>query len=1116
MPAIAMTDHGNLFGAVEFYQAAQKAGVKPIIGCEVYVAPGSMHEKSSGSARDAANHLTLLAETNEGYRNLVKLVSAAWLEGFYYKPRIDHDLLAKHAKGLIALSGCLKGEVNQHLEMGQVEKARETVALYRDILGKESYFIELHDHGIEAQRRCMPHLLDFAKEFDLATVATNDAHFLEREHHEAHDVMICIGTGSMVHDEKRLHYVPEVYLKSPQEMRALFADHPEACDQTLEIAERCNVEMEFGELKYPVYEVPHGTTHEQYLRDLCEKGLVARFGEEGPTRKDLRERLETELGIIEGFGYVSYFLIVWDFINYARSEGIPVGPGRGSAAGSLLAYLLGITDVDPLRYSLFFERFLNPERVSPPDIDIDFCINRRDEVIEYVRQKYGVRAVSQIVTFGTLGAKSVVRDVARVLGLSYGDGDRIAKMIPNELNITLEEAAKKSPELARAIEDEPSIKQLWDYALVLEGLTRGTGIHAAGVVIGDRDLDEFIPLCRGKEDEVVTQFPMNALTDLGMLKMDFLGLKNLTVIYDTVALIQKKKPDFNISEIPLDDQKAFDLYNRGETLGLFQVEGVGMTAACRKFDIQRIEDIIAILALYRPGPMDLIDDYIERKKGRKKVVYAHPLLEKCASETYGIMIYQEQVMAAANLLAGYTLGEADMLRRAMGKKDREKMAKERAKFIRGAREKNDIDEQKANEVFDLLEKFAGYGFNKSHSAAYGLVSYQTAYLKANFPVEFMAALLSSEYGNTEKIGVLVAECSRMGIDILPPDVNRSRLKFQAEPAEGGLPAIRFGLSAIKNVGGNAMVSLIKEREENGPYESLDDFCKRLDSRMVNRKVLEALVKCGAFDFLGVERAEVFADIEPSMNAAVSAHRDRASGQVSLFDDLEVSLSARPTTRKVEPWPRREMLAYEKELLGFYVTGHPLDEYLGSIERGNYTRIADLKDLPDGRQTLKFAGLVQTLERRYTKKDGKPFVTLSFEDLTGTVEMNAWSEAVERCGDVLQVGSAVAVSASVSKSEDNMRISINTGKALRPRPSRRPVRLRLDRTKVAEEDLSVIAESVARYPGKRPLVLEFVAENGAAYEIEADGSFNVGDERSLRGELIRYLENGTPLAPLMNT
>ncbi len=1103
MPAVAMTDHGNLFGAVEFYQAAVKAGVKPIIGCEIYVAPGSMHEKKASSGKDAASHFTLLAETDEGYRNLVKLVSLAHLEGFYYKPRVDKELLAKHSAGLIALSGCLKGEVNQWLLQGQPQKARETVAEWRDIFGRENFFIELHDHGIQAQRECNPELIKIAREFDLGLVAANDVHFLDRAHHEAHDVMICIGTGAMVHDEKRMHYVPELYFKNGDEMAALFAEVPEACANTLRIAERCAMKFEFNQPKYPDYPPPAEKTRGEYLRELCYQGLAKRYGARAESDPVLKERLEYELGVIEKTGFISYFLIVWDFIAYAKGRDIPVGPGRGSAAGSLIAYVLEITDIDPLSYGLIFERFLNPERISPPDIDVDFCMDRRGEVIEYVRQKYGERSVSQIITFGTLGAKSVVRDVNRVLGHSYGEGDRLAKMIPNELNIDLQAASEKNPELKTAIENEPATKQVWDYALTLEGLSRNLGTHAAGVVIGDRALDEYIPLCRGKEDEVVTQYAMGPLTDLGMLKMDFLGLKTLTVIHEAVKLIHEREPDFDLRKISIEDPATFALLNSGEVAGVFQIDG-GMKAWCKSFDFQSINDIIALNALYRPGPMQFIPDYIDRKKGLKKVDYAHPLLETVCAETYGIVIYQEQVQRAANVLAGYSLGQADLLRRAMGKKDAEKMAKERLVFVEGCARVNDIPEKTANAIFDFLERFAQYGFNKSHSAAYGLISYQTAYLKAHFPVEFMCGLMSADADNTEKLASFLAECKRMGVRILPPDVNESGLKFcPVRGAKGEETAIRFGLAAIKNVGAGAMETAIAEREKNGPFESLEDFCARLDSRAVNKKLVESLVKCGAFDSFDENRARVFATIDDALAAAASAQRDRASGQVSMFDVFETSapVGARKTgPAKIEPWSQKETLDYEKELLGLYVTGHPLDAYAGHFDSTKYTRIADAKELTESK-TVKLAGMIQAAERKFRKSDGKPFWIVTLEDFSGaSLEMFLWDETASEHALQLKSGEVFGFSTRISRKDDELRASVNSLEPLKPRNSRKPVSLRFDLPKVSEEVLARVAQSIRKFPGNRPVQLGFVGGDGRVLQLRAGDEFTVGDERALRAEL----------------
>src|SRR6266571_251950 len=1025
MPAVAITDHGNLFGAIEFYQEAQRAGVKPIIGCEAYVAPGS-HKDRPGSRRDAAYHFTLLARDETGYRNLVKLITAAHLDGFHYAPRIDKELLSAHAAGLIGLSGCLSGEINSAIQANNLEKARQSAAEYRDILGPENFFMEMHDHGMEEQRLCNRVLPKIARDIGVGLVAANDVHFLRRSDHEAHDVMMCIGTGKMVQDENRMRYVPELYFKSPAEMHEIFRDFPEAISNTLEIGERCRFDLEFGHSKYPEYPVPAGKTREGYLRELCYQGLCERYGERATTDAELLKRLDYELGVLEKTGFVSYLLIVWDFIHFAKERGIPVGPGRGSAAGSMVAYVLGITDIDPLQYGLIFERFLNPDRVSPPDIDVDFCEARRGEVLEYVRQKYGERRVAQIITFGKLKAKSVVRDVGRVMGLSYRDADRIAKMIPNELNITLDSAVEKNPELKRAVATEPATRQLFDYAKVLEGLSRNAGVHAAGVVIADRDLSDYIPLCRDvKGNDVISQYPMGPLNDLGLLKMDFLGLKTLTVIEDTVALIHKREPNFSLKNIPLDDNAAFALYNRGETIGLFQMESGGMTSLSKQLDVKKLDDIIALIALYRPGPMELIPEYVKAKKGITPIKYLHPLLEDICADTYGVMIYQEQVMAAASKLAGYSLAQADLLRRAMGKKDKEKMAKERRNFIEGCARTNKIPEKKASAIFDLLEKFAGYGFNKSHSAAYGVISYQTAYLKAHYPVEFMAGLLSNAINNTEKISVFVAECKRMGISILPPDINKSGLKFTPEPQDGGM-AIRYGLAAIKNVGEAAMAMSIQERERVGEYISLEDFCGRIGTRIANRKMLESLVKAGAFDFVGRDRAELFACIDESLSCAAAAQRDRTVGQVSLFD--EATHAATTKRRVVTPWSDHEKLSYEKELLGFYVSGHPLDAYVDLFAAKNYQPINSLGDLDD-RSQFRIGGAIVQVERKFTRKEGKPFAVIWIEDLSGTIEVVIWNDVYVKVSDALALGRVVEIQGAVDTRGDSVRATAQKVKVL---------------------------------------------------------------------------------------
>jgi DNA polymerase-3 subunit alpha len=1103
MPAVAITDHGNMYGAIEFYQVAKKAGIKPIIGCEVYMSPGAMTDKSATSARDAAFHFTLLAKDATGYQNLVKLVSAAHLDGFHYKPRIDKEILASRSAGLIGMSACLKGEINVAIQAGDLKKAERSAGEFADIFAKDSFYLELDDHGLEAQHLCNRHLIEISRKTGLPLVAANDVHFLERSHHEAHDVMICIGTGAMVHDEKRMHYSPEVYFKSPAEMQRLFAEVPDALANTLKIADQCDLELEFGISKYPAYEPPPGKTRETYLRELCYAGLQARYGERAESDAELKQRLDYELSVLEKTGFTSYFLIVWDFIHFAKSNGIPVGPGRGSAAGSLAAYVLEITDLDPLRFGLIFERFLNPERVSPPDIDVDFCQNRRGEVIDYVRQKYGQRAVSQIITFGTLGAKSVVRDVGRVMGLSYSEADRIAKMIPNELGITLQSAVEKNPELQQAVKTEESTRQLWSYATILEGLTRNTGIHAAGVVIGDRPLDQYIPLCRGNDDEVVTQYAMGPLTDLGLLKMDFLGLKTLTVIQDTVNLIRQREPECDLDAIPLADQLTFALLNRGETVGLFQLESGGMTSLCKQFEIDRIDDIVALIALYRPGPMELIPDYIKRKKGLTKIKYEHPLLKEVCADTYGIMIYQEQVQRAANVLAGYSLGQADLLRRAMGKKDKEKMAKERVNFLAGCQRVNGIDEKKANAIFDLLEKFAGYGFNKSHSAAYGLISYQTAYLKANYPVEFMAGLLSNEVNNTEKIAVFVAECQRLGITILPPDVNRSDLAFVPEVTDGRR-AIRYGLAGIKNLGEGPMQSALAERARAGGFKSLEDYCARLDSRSVNRKILENLIRAGAFDFTGRDRAELFARIDQSLASGAAVARDRKSGQVSLFGEFDLAPARKKNGDEINytPWSLAEKLSQEKELLGFYVTGHPLDAYRDLIQGGKYVPISELINRDD-KGVVQIAGSISAVEKKFARKDGKPFAVLTVEDFSGQVEVMVWGETFAKATKEIDKGKIVAITAKLDKREESVRLVANeVGPIGKGRSRALTIDIPLD--KADQERLIAIRDLVREFPGTQPLYLRFRRPDGLELRLRADPGYSVRDNEEFRARLAELL------------
>jgi DNA polymerase-3 subunit alpha len=1024
MPALALSDHGNLFGAVEFYKECRDRGVKPIVGCEVYLAPGDKEDKKAASSREAATHLLLLARNETGYRNLVKLVSGAHLYGMHYKPRIDKKGLAELKEGLICTSACLAGEVARHIIGGRAKEAEASIAWFKDQFG-EDFYLEIADHGIPQQKVLIAELLKYSKRFGLKIVATNDVHYVKKEHAAAHDVLLCIQTGAKLADENRMRYPsPEFYLKTPQEMAALFAEIPDALATTLEIADKCDLKIELGQNKFPAYQPPEGETRDGYLRRLCYEGLERRFG---PRAQEpaLRQRLDYELGVLEKTGFTSYFLIVWDFIHYAKTHDIPVGPGRGSAAGSLIAYVLEITDIDPLRYGLFFERFLNPERISPPDIDVDFCYNRRPEVIDYVRKKYGEKSVAQIITFGTLGAKMAIRDVGRVMGLSYGEADRLAKMIPFDPKMTLEKAFEASPDFKRAYEEEELSRQVIDSALTLEGVSRQAGVHAAGVVISDHDLTDYVPLTKDDHDGIVTQYSMEPLGELGLLKMDFLGLKTLTVIQDALNLIEQTTgKKITPLEIPLDDPAAYELMSRADNIGLFQVESGGMRGACRQIQPRCVEDIIAIGALFRPGPMEFIPLYADRKSGKVATEYDHPLLEPILKETYGIMVYQEQVMQAAQILAGYTLGGADVLRKAMGKKKPAEMAKQRAIFVAGAKEKNNIPADKANQLFDVLDKFAGYGFNKAHSACYGVITCQTAWLKARHPVEFMAALLSNELDNTDKIALFVAEAKAMGIAVLPPSVNESGSLFTV-----GKDSIRFGLSAIKNVGEGAVKLIIEARESGGPFADMYDLCARVETRAMNKKLLESLVKSGACDDFGPNRAELLTQVDGALAQAAAQARDRNVGQGSL---LEMLGPMEPAKKKavngngadhpagVPEWPVRERLQYEKELLGFYITGHPLDEYRADLGAFALHTVTQLKDTA-GEIDTRVCGLVSKVEVRTTQRDKKPWARVTFEDLTGALEVLVFPDNYAALSRPLNVGDVVVITGQLDRRDDQPKL-----------------------------------------------------------------------------------------------
>ncbi len=989
MPAVAITDHGNMYGAVDFYQQAYKAGIKPIIGCELYVAPKSRFDKTSEGPGETARHLIVLAKNLQGYRNLIKLTSSGFLEGFYYRPRVDKELLAKHSEGLIATSACLHGEVADWILKGDLERAKASARQYREIFGEGNYYLEMMENGIPEQSLVNEKLMEISKELSIPLVATNDCHYLERTDSEAHEVLLCIQTGKTMDDTGRMRFATDAfYLKSPDEMKQLFAYCPEAIENTVAIAEKCNLKLDFNQVFLPHFEIGQGRSLDEHLQEMAKAGLEKLMpkilqGKDPSLRQKYEKRLERELDIIKSMGFAGYFLIVSDFINYAKSRNIPVGPGRGSAAGSLAAYAIGITEIDPIRYGLFFERFLNPDRKSMPDIDTDFCMEGRDEVIRYVSEKYGTDRVAQIITFGKMQAKAVIRDVGRALNMPYGEVDRIAKLVPNVLNITLDDAIKQEPRMREEQKKNEKVRRLLVLSRSLEGLNRHSSTHAAGVVISDKPLVERVPLCKSPNDDIVTQFSMNDLSAAGLTKFDFLGLKTLTVIRDALKFIEEGKGvRIDISDIPLDDRKTFQLLSKGETDGVFQLESRGMKEILVGMKPDCFEDIIALIALYRPGPLKsgMVQEFISRKQGKTKSTYEVPSLEPILKETYGVILYQEQVMQIASALASYTMGEADTFRKAMSKKNSSEMEKEKPKFLAGAH-KNKIPEAKARKIFDQMETFAGYGFNKSHSAAYAMISYQTAYLKTHYPVEFMAALLTSEKGNRDKVIKHISVCKEMGINVLPPDINQSVLDFSVD---GG--NIRFGLAAVKNVGESAIESIIESRDNEGSFKSFLDFCSRVDLRKINKRVVESLIKCGAFDSLHYKRRQLMENFERVMDIGQKAQDQKLSDQTNLFDGPESASAGPAHTEKdllpdTDEWEHGQVLIYEKETIGFYITGHPLLRYadkLKLITDADSERISEMRD----KDTVTVAGIVSHKREIATKrKDTMAYVTI--EDLKGS-------------------------------------------------------------------------------------------------------------------------------------
>jgi DNA polymerase-3 subunit alpha len=1084
MPALAITDHANLFGAVEFYQTLSKAGVKPVIGSEVYLLT-----KGSRFVRDLKQegmlaHLTLLVKNRTGYKNLCRLLSSAHLEGFYYKPRIDMEILREHHEGLIALSGCLSGEISKHLLEDRWDEAKEAAANYSQIFDDNRFFLEVQDQGLPGQDKVRSGVVELGRELGLPLVATNDVHYLERSSAEAQDALLCIQTAKAVSDEKRMRMgKDEFYFKSPEEMTELFKDIPEAIENTVAVAERCNLEFEFNTYHFPKFAPPEGKDLATHLEELAHHGLVEhwphimaqRKGDEAELRAEYERRLFDELAMIKKMGFAGYFLIVADFIGYAKKKGLPVGPGRGSAAGSLVAYCLKITDIDPLVHDLLFERFLNPERISMPDMDIDFCMRRRDEVIQYVAEKYG--NVSQIITFGKMKARAVVRDVGRVLGMPYGEVDRIAKLIPATLGMTLEQALQIEPRLKEVTTSSELGEKLITISKALEGFPRHASTHAAGVVISDQPLTEFLPLYRGSRDEVVTQFDMKAVEKVGLIKFDFLGLRTLTVIDDTLTILKQREDiDLNIDDIPLDDQLIYSKLSEGDTAGIFQLESSGMTDLVMKLKPSAFSDIVALVALFRPGPLGsgMVDDFIARKHGKKSIRYDLPQLEPILRDTYGVIVYQEQVMRIASALANFSLGDADILRRAMGKKKMEEMAKQKEKFLAGTRE-NKIPSGKAERIFDLMAKFAEYGFNRSHSAAYAMVAYQTAYLKYHHRTEFMAALLTSEKDNTDKILQYIGDCKAKGINILPPDVNESDRDFSVVGKED----IRFGLAAVKNVGEAAIDNALEARENDGPFTSFLDFCERVDGRKANRRVLESLIKCGAFDFTKAWRAQLVASLDKTMEIAAGRQRDLMTGQSRIFDlmgDAGETAAADVKLPDVPEWPERERLSNEKEALGFYITGHPLAQLEDLLNEYATCDTSNLIQVPD-KQEVRIGGVVAKLREITTKRgDRMGFVTL--EDLKGSSEVVVFSDVYQESLALIKGERPIFVVGSADTDGETAKIIARSIVALSDVPEQftESIHFHLHSPEIDENHLQQLKNVISRYPGQCPAYVHLFDQN----------------------------------------
>ncbi len=1110
MPAVAMTDHGNIFGAVHFVNAANKAGVKPIVGCELYVCKKNDHRiERTPPDGDTYNHLLVLAQNEEGYRNLVKITSEASLHGFYYKPRVSKQFLSEHSKGLIGLSGCLKGEVAEFLMEEKYSAARNAAATYRDIFGKDNFYLEIQDQGLEMEHRIRPGLLQLEQDLGLPLVATNDSHYLCEDDAHAQDVMVCIQTAKSIQDTNRMKFQgTNFFVKNYDQMYQVFKDRADVLSRTLDIAERCSLRLEKVSNPFPHFDVPAGYTLDSYFEHVTREGFARRLevlrtleaqGRLKHALTEYEQRLARETSIIRQMQYSGYFLIVWDFIRYAKERDIPVGPGRGSAAGSLVSYSLGITDLDPLQHELLFERFLNPERVSMPDIDIDFCMNRRGEVIDYVTRKYGRENVAQIITFGTMAAKAALKDVGRAMDIPYADVDRIAKMVPTQLNITLEQAIKDSPALQQAYENDSQIRQLIDTARKLEGLVRNAGVHAAGVVIAPRPLTELVPLHKTKNDEIVTAFDMNAVEKMGLLKMDFLGLTTLTILDDTIKLIaQTRGEQIALDGIPLEDHETYEkVFYKGLTSGVFQFESHGMRDVLRRYQPNSIEDLTALNALYRPGPIQggMIDDFIDRKHGRKRIEYELPELKEILQETLGVIVYQEQVMQIANRLAGYSLGEADLLRRAMGKKIASEMAAQRERFVSGAAQRN-YPAKKIEKIFDLMAQFAGYGFNKSHSAAYALLAYHTAYLKTHYPVEFMAALLTSVTGNTDDVVKYINECREMGIAVEAPDINVSDANFTPHGE-----AIRFGLAAVKNVGGNAIESIVVARRKLGQMKSIYEFCENVDLRLLNKRVLESLIKSGAMDSFG-RRSQLMAVLDKAMERAQKVQRDAESGQHGLFgvfQQEEEVAAANDQLPDAPDWDEHTRLAAEKEILGFFITGHPLEKYrdkLQDLRALSTAEIGAIKSSTGKDETICTAGII-TGVRVLKSKRGDFYAQGTLEDMAGSVEMIVFPEAFRKLQEKVKLEVPVLVRGGLRVEEGaNPKLTVSDILPLDDAkvPLPRSLRIRIQADSATESTIDSLYDLCARQKGEARVLFDVERQGDFMVVMEAEG-YNVQPDRN---------------------